>query len=69
MCYCLVPLLQLTQAMINRSTSCETCEIPTITINAIDYYIIKFEETTASTFDNYRWYTQSQMQEIIGANQ
>lgn len=68
MYYCLVPTNELTQAMINRSNSITSSDMPIIVINSINYYVVEFEETTATTYDSYRWYTQTEMQKLIEEN-
>lgn len=66
--YCLIPIAELTQAMINRSTSNISTQIRQITISEISYYIVEFAETTASTFDNYQWLSLNEIKTIIEAN-
>lgn len=54
--------------MINRSNSITSSDMPIIVINSVNYYVVEFEETTATTYDNYRWYTQTEMQKLIEEN-
>jgi len=67
--YCLVPIADLTQAMINRSSSSCCSTMPQITIDSVVYYIVEFVQTTANTYDLYRWYSDIEIRSLIEANQ
>jgi hypothetical protein len=61
----LIPTSEITQGMINRSTSLSIDTIPTTTINYIPFYILEVEKQnvlSTNIFDNYVPYLKNQIE-------
>jgi len=66
----LVPKQDITNAMINRSTSCVENELVSKKINIVEYYVLEVRSQqldVTAVFDNYIWYTKDGILKMINS--